>query len=50
MLSDYKSEMFAIFENNSYRVTTIKDVFNTTLMFNHITRRTPKKNIYIAIK
>ena len=50
MLSDYKSEMFAIFENNGYKVTTIKDVFDTGLMINHITRRTPKQNIYIAIK
>ena len=50
MISDYKSEMFAIFENNDYKVTTIKDVFDTDLMINHLTRRTPKKNIYIAIK
>ena len=50
MLSDYKSEMFAIFENNGYKVKTIKDVFDTGLMINHITRRTPKQNVYIAFK
>ena len=50
MPSDYKSEMFAIFENNGYRVASIKNELDTTLMINHITRRTPKQNIYIAIK
>ena len=50
MLSVYKSEMFAIFENNKYRVKPIRNVFDTDLMINHITRRTPKKEIYIAIK
>lgn len=50
MPSDYKSEMFAIFENNGYRIASIKNELDTTLMINHITRRTPKQNIYIAIK
>ena len=50
MLSDYKSEMFAIFENNGYKVRPIKSEFDTSLMINHITRRIPKQNIYIAIK
>lgn len=50
MPSDYKSEMFAIFENNGYRIASIKNKLDTTLMINHITRRTPKQNIYIAIK
>ncbi len=50
MLSDYKSEMIAIFENNSYKLQPIKTEFDTSLMINHITRRTPKQNIYIAIK
>jgi len=50
MLSVFKSEMFAIFENNNYKVIPIKNVFDTSLMINHITRRTPKQNIYIAIK
>ena len=50
MLNDYKSEMFAIFENNGFRIASIKNELDTTLMINHITRRTPKQNIYIAIK
>ena len=50
MLSDYRSEMIAIFENNNYKVRPIKDSFDTSLMINHITRRTPKQNIFIAIK
>ena len=50
MLNDYKSEMMAIFENNSYKVLPIKSSLDTSLMINHITRRTPKQNIYIAIK
>jgi hypothetical protein len=50
MSSDYKSEMYAIFENNGYRISPIKNQLDTTLMVNHITRRTPKQNIYIALK
>jgi hypothetical protein len=50
MPSDYKSEMYAIFENNGYRISPIKNQLDTTLMVNHITRRTPKQNIYIALK
>ena len=50
MLNDYKSEMMAIFENNSYKLLPIKSSLDTSLMINHITRRTPKQNIYIAIK
>lgn len=42
--------MFAIFENNGFRIASIKNELDTTLMINHITRRTPKQNIYIAIK
>ena len=39
--------MFAIFENNN--LLQIKDVFDTGLMINHITKnfgKTPKQNIY----
>ena len=50
MSSDYKSEMYAIFENSGYRISPIKNQLDTTLMLNHITRRTPKQNIYIALK
>jgi hypothetical protein len=50
MPSDYKSEMYAIFENSGYRISPIKNQLDTTLMVNHITRRTPKQNIYIALK
>ena len=50
MPSDYKLEMYAIFENNGYRISPIKNQLDTTLMVNHITRRTPKQNIYIALK
>lgn len=50
MQSDFKSEMFAIFENSNYKVSPVKNVFDSGLMINHITRRTPKQNIYIAIK
>ena len=50
MSSDYKSEMNAIFQNHGFRVFPIKHQLDTTLMVNHITRRTPKKNIYIALK
>ena len=50
MLNDHQAEMVAIFENNNYKVRPIKSEFDTSLMINHITRRTPKQNIYIAIK
>tara|TARA_A100001011_G_scaffold305870_1_gene320602 strand:+ start:1475 stop:1900 length:426 start_codon:yes stop_codon:yes gene_type:complete len=50
MPSDYKSEMIAIFENNRYQVRPIRDSFDASLMINHITRRTPKINIFIATK
>lgn len=42
--------MYAIFENSGYRISPIKNQLDTTLMLNHITRRTPKQNIYIALK
>ena len=42
--------MYAIFENSGYRISPIKNQLDTTLMVNHITRRTPKQNIYIALK
>ena len=50
MLNDHQAEMVAIFENNNYKVRPIKSEFDTSLMINHITRRTPKQNIFIAIK
>ena len=50
MLNDHQAEMVAIFENNNYKVRPIKSEFDTSLMINHITRRIPKQNIYIAIK
>ena len=50
MLNDYKSEMMAIFENNSYKVLPIKSSLDTSLMINHITRRKPTRNIFVAIK
>ncbi len=49
MTSDFKLEMFAIFENRNYTVNPIKSVLDTDLMINYITRRTPKQNIYIAL-
>ena len=42
-------EMISIFENNGYLVKPIKSILDTGFMVNHITRRTPKQNIYIAL-
>tara|TARA_B100001996_G_scaffold284821_1_gene225132 strand:+ start:79 stop:504 length:426 start_codon:yes stop_codon:yes gene_type:complete len=42
-------EMTSIFENNGYIVKPIKSILDAGLMVNHITRRTPKQNIYIAL-